>query len=75
MVEQHEPIAVLRVSEASTALAIDEDEVRRLLHSGELRGYRTGNGNGHWRIPHVSIAKYARRRCDETAADRGAVTV
>lgn len=68
MAEQ-EQIAVLKVSSASRALAVNKDELRRLLRSGELAGYRTQPRHGHWRIPCWAIDEYTRRQCTETSMD------
>ena len=46
MLEQEPGVAVLRVSGASTALAVKADEVRRMLRAGELAGYQTPEANG-----------------------------
>ncbi len=59
---------VLRVSEAASALATGEDEVRHLLRSGELASYRTPGG--HWRIPTRALEAFIERRVSEEAASR-----
>ena len=48
-------------------------ELRRLLHAGEIQGYRTRGG--HWRLPLAGVEAWIQRRCDETAMDREIVSV
>ena len=64
--ESLEPPLVLKVGAASRELALSEDEVRRLCHSGELAAFRTAGG--HWRIPRESLNTYVERKCNEERA-------
>ncbi len=56
--------AVLKVAEAAEVLATGENELRALLHAGELSHYTTPGG--HYRIPAWAIDDYTRRKCEET---------
>ena len=60
---------VCRVAEAAKALGLGADELRRLLHAGEIAAYRTTGG--HWRVSAEGLRAYVARRCSEEQADRG----
>ena len=66
--QTQQPLA-LRVVEATALLGIGADELRRLLHAGEIAGYRTTGG--HWRVSADGLRAYVARRCSEEQADRG----
>jgi|GEM_PF-7080879 len=61
-----EPL-VLRVPEAASLLAIGQDEMRHLLHAGEVAGFRTGGG--HWRVSTASLHEYVERRCQQNSQE------
>lgn len=56
---------VLAPSEAAALLGRGTNEVRSLLAAGELRGWRTGGGTGHWRIPRQALDAYIAKQLDE----------
>ncbi|WP_052668660.1 helix-turn-helix domain-containing protein [Nitriliruptor alkaliphilus] len=56
---------VLRTVEVASVLRADEDTVRELLRSGELRGVRVGR---NWRIPRAALLAFL--GLDGEGADR-----
>lgn len=66
-----EPL-VYRVPEAAHLLGVGRNEVRDLLHRGDLIGWRDGH-SGYWRIPRQSIEGYVERRIAEAQAEREAL--
>lgn len=50
---------MLTVEQTAALLAVSTKTVRRLLHRGELIGYRVGTA---WRISHDDLEDYLRRR-------------
>lgn len=54
---------VVRTPEAARRLAMSEDDLRALLHAGEIDHYTTRGG--HFRVPVVALEAYVARRCAE----------
>jgi len=63
---------VYRVPEAARLLALGQNEVRDLLHRGDLAGWRAGAA-GYWRIPRQGIEDYFARQLREAAEEREAL--
>lgn len=61
-------LAAMRVRDAAKALSVRENEVRRMLRSGELRGFRTPGG--HWRVEVAGLLGYVDQRCNDEEAAR-----
>lgn len=57
----------LTVEQAAAELNVSENQVRTLLHSGELRGIQIG-GRGLWRIGREDIEKFIAEAYARTAA-------
>ena len=55
------------VAEAARDLGIGEEQVRRLLRSGVIRGIPLGGRFG-WRVSRHSVAEYAQERLERQTA-------
>lgn len=51
------------VAAAAAQLDVSTKELRRLLNSGEVSGYRTPGG--HWRVAHDELANYVQRQTEQ----------
>ena len=68
MVTTDVQVAVLRLKPAAQFLAMNEKDLRRLLHAGEIEHYQTPGG--HFRIPVTAPENYTRRKMAETSRSR-----